>query len=162
MATKRKKVGGNPAVSLRDLKLRRLLTNTFSLTCDLKGHISDSNHLVMQGTARAIMLLVDPEGELLIDLKPSKSFDKAKVTKLVFQTMKTTVELTKTRMDLEDEMYTILRSAAIGLMFIYAELTGLPDPIDVIFKDMVKEESDKAWDNKPANQNKLLRRKVNA
>ena len=162
MATKRKKTVGNPALSLRSIKMRRSMTSAFNLVRDLEGHISSHNHTVLQGSALALMHLVDPEGILMIVIQPKAQFDHARVTKRTLDVMKNCVELTKNPGDLTDVEYVELRSATIGFMFAYSELAGLPDPVDVVFKDMVVDETDKAWDNKPANQNVLLRRKVNA
>lgn len=52
-------------------------------------------------------------------------------TAKVFRTMKANVELVR---DLQDKLpadaWLHLRASALGLMFVYAELTGLPSPID--------------------------------
>lgn len=87
---------------------------------------------------------------------PAASPDTAKL----FRTMRSSVELVR---DLDGkispEKLLILKSASLGLMFAYSELTGLPDPVDIVFKDMVEDETEKSWEEKPANQNPLLRRK---
>lgn len=79
-------------------------------------------------------------------------------TKKLFATMRANVELVR---DLQGKMsesrHEMLRASALGLMFAYSEIAGLPDPIDVVFKDMVNEQQEEAWENKPANQNPLTR-----
>lgn len=81
----------------------------------------------------------------------------------LFRTMRANVELVRDLQGkISPERMTILKASSLGLMFVYSEMTGLPDPVDVVFKDMVDEQEQEAWENKPANQNKLLRRKSDA
>lgn len=82
------------------------------------------------------------------------------LTRKLFATMRANVELVRdTKGLISESRHEMLRASALGLMFAYSELTGLPDPVDVIFKDLVNDQADEAWENKPANQNPLLRRK---
>lgn len=79
----------------------------------------------------------------------------------LFATMRANVELVRDLKGvISEDRHLMLRASSLGLMFAYSELTGLPDPVDVLFKDMVDDQQDEAWENKPANQNKLLRRKT--
>ena len=51
----------------------------------------------------------------------------------VFRSMKSSVELVqKLEGRLTDETYLKLRATALGLMFVYSELTGLPAPDTVL------------------------------
>lgn len=162
MALKKKKASGNPAWNATDHKLFKTMVETFELTRDLRDHISVSNHIVMQGVSHGVMQVCDPEGQRWVTLCPVEVYDKKKMSEKVFRVMRNIVMLTKVQGDMTSINYVHIRSAALGIMFVYSELTGLPDPIDVVFKDMVDEQAEEAWATKPANQNKLLRRKVNA
>lgn len=161
MATKKKTIRTSPARSFSEKRLFRTMQHSFQLVHDLRGNITDLNHLMLQSSALGIMLVCDPDGERMMHTDRSfRLFDKQRQIKHTYTVMRDLVALTKKVDDYSTANYVHLRSAAIGMMFVYSELTGLPDPIDVIFKDMVTNEAEQAWENKPANQNKLLRRKV--
>lgn len=63
--------------------------------------------------------------------------------------MRAAVELTRDlKDDLNPEHHEWLRASALGLMVAYAELTGMPSPMDYI-------EMDAAWDEKPKEEKAL-------
>lgn len=71
-----------------------------------------------------------------------------RVAKL-YKTMLSAVELTRDlKDDLSPEKYEWFRASALGLMFAYSELTGLPSPMDYI-------EMDVAWAEKPKEEKSL-------
>lgn len=74
---------------------------------------------------------------------PAKDPD---ITKL-FKTLRANVELVRDlKGKVSDERFEMLRASALGLMFNYAELTGLPDPIDNIINSMPEEERQAYYD----------------